>query len=140
MSRSFDRTLKSVKQQLLPKRKPMPDFTGWNPADVVMWKLENTDETLQDMLRAHKAAWEKKLRKLEAKRERERRAAEGDVRMEAVTASSETKPVPKVEPEAPQPDQPKPEPQWWEERARWRQRGPGDDDWNRPQPGRCLVD
>ena len=43
-------------------------------------------------------------------------------------------------PKPPPPDQPKPEPQWWEERARWRQRGPGDHDWNRPQPGRCLVD
>jgi hypothetical protein len=140
MSRSFDRTLKSVKRQLLPERKAPPDFTGWNPADVVQWNLENTDQTLQDMVRADKAAWEKQLKKMEAKRERERRAAEGDARKEAVVASSETKPAPQAEPEAPPPDQPKPEPQWWEERARWRQRGPGDHDWNRPQPGRCLVD
>ena len=59
MSRAFDRKLKSVKQQLLPRREPPPDFTGWNPADVVQWTLENTDLTLQDMVRADKAAWEK---------------------------------------------------------------------------------
>jgi hypothetical protein len=140
MSRSFDRTLRNVKRQLLPRREPPPDFTGWNPADVVQWLLENTDETLQDMVRAGTAAWEKQLKKLEAKRERERRAAEGDARTEAVMASSETKPAPKAEPEAPQPDQPKPEPQWWEEKARWRQRGPDDYDWNRPKPGMCLVE
>lgn len=141
MSRSFDRTLKSVKRQLLPRREPPPDFTGWNPADVVHWKLENTDETLQDMVRADKVAWEKQLKKREAKRERERRAEEGDARMERYMASFEANPKPKAEPQAPEPDQPKPEPQWWEERAHWRLRGRNDyDDWNRPKPGMCLVE
>jgi hypothetical protein len=144
MSRAFDRTLKSVKQQLLPKREPMPDFTGWNPADVVMWHLNN-GESLEEMVKADRPRWEKELKKMEAKRERERRAAEGDARMEATIASSKPTPDPKPEPQAaepqpPEPGMPKPEPQWWEERAHWRQRGPRDYEWEKPTPGRCLVE
>jgi hypothetical protein len=141
MSRSFDCTLKSVKRQLLPKREPMPDFTGWNPADIVMWRLEHS-ETLQDLVKEHEGWWKRQLKKMEAKRERDRLRDDGDARMEAMMASSETKPKPKAEPEAPQPGQPKPEPQWWEEKARWRQRGPHDYDWDerKPRPGMCLVE
>jgi hypothetical protein len=141
MSRAFDRTLKSVKQQLLPRREPPPNFTGWKDTDVVMWRLEN-GETLQDLVREAQPAWEKHLKKMEAKRkrERDRRSDEGDARMEAMMASSEAKPAPKAELEARQPGQSKPETQWWEERARWRQRGPEDYDWEKPRPGMCLVE
>jgi outer membrane biosynthesis protein TonB len=45
---------------------------------------------------------------------------------------------PKAEPE-PMPE-PKPEPQWWEEKARWRQRGPEDYRWGEVKPNMCLVD
>jgi hypothetical protein len=143
MSRAFDRTLKSVKQQLLPKREPPPDFTGWKDTDVVMWRLNN-GVTLQEMVREANVGWEKQRKRMEAKakRERERRADEGDARMAAYMAAMEPKPAPKAEPEAPEPGQPKPEPQWWEERARWRERGPEDYEWDerKPRPGMCLVE
>lgn len=143
MSRSFDRTLKGVKQQLMPKREPRPDFTGWKEADVVMWRLDN-GETLQDLVRESKKEWEKELKKMEAKRarERDRLRDEADAKMEAMLASSESKPEAKSEPKAPQPGRPPPEPQWWEEKARWRQRGPEDYEWDdrKPRPGMCLVE
>jgi hypothetical protein len=141
MSPSFDRTLKSVKQQLMPKREPMPDFTGWKDTDIVMWRLDH-GETLQDLVRETEKYWRKQLKKMEAKRERDRLRDESAARMDAMMASSETKPAPKAEPEAPQPGQPQPEPQWWEEKARWRQRGPEDYGWDesKPRPGMCLVE
>ena len=145
MSRAFDRTLKSVKQQLLPKREPMPDFTGWKETDVVMWRLDH-GETLQDLVREAQAKGEKELKKMEAKRARERKRDrlrdEGAAKMEAMMAPTETKTEPNAEPEAPTPGQPQPERQWWEEKARWRQRGPDDYEWDerKPKPGMCLVE
>jgi outer membrane biosynthesis protein TonB len=35
---------------------------------------------------------------------------------------------------------PKAEPQWWEERARWKQRGAEDYRWGDVKPNMCLVD
>ncbi len=147
MSRSFDRTLKGMKQQLLAKREPMPDFTGWNPADVVLWRLEH-GETLQDLVREENPPADKQREEAEAERERACRADEEDPRTEAMTASVEPtpepkptpKPEPKAEPPTPEPGMPKPEPQWWEERAHWRQREPRDLYWAKPTYGRCLVE
>lgn len=146
MSRSFDRTLKNVKQQLMPKREPMPDFTGWNPADVVMWRLEH-GETLRDMVREANPP-EENEREEAAERERACRADEDDATPEATMPPVDSKPEPKptptpepkAEPPTPEPDHPKPEPQWWEERAHWRERGPRDHYWEKPTYGRCLVE
>ncbi|HEY2872268.1 MAG TPA: hypothetical protein VGJ56_10135 [Reyranella sp.] len=57
------------------------------------------------------------------------------------TPASEPKPKPKRPRKRREPGMPKPEKQWWEERARWRMRGPQDEDERRGRPlYQCLVD
>ena len=147
MSRSFERTLKSVKKQLLDKGKPEPDFTGAKPEDILLWHARNG--TFEEVVaRAMPSEEEEQNKQAEYRAlERERQATEAD----RPTASVEAKPTPEpdaeppaVEPPAveppPEPGMLKPEPQWWEERAHWRQRGPRDYEWEKPQLGRCLVE
>jgi chemotaxis protein histidine kinase CheA len=55
--------------------------------------------------------------------------------------ASEPTPKPKRPRTRREPGMPKPEKQWWEERAKWRMRGPQDEDERRGRPMyRCLVD
>jgi len=61
----------------------------------------------------------------------------------APTAASEAKPQPKRPRKRREPGMPRQKKQWWEERAKWRMRGPQDetDDERRGRPMyQCLVD
>ena len=130
MSRSFDRNLKRAAEMIRRKREPEPDFTGWEDVDIVTWKLNN-GATLQELVRKTTPSWERHLKLVAAKRERERRAYEA--RPPKPEPEPEPKPASKAEPEAPAPSEPQPK-EWWEERARWNLRGPIDEDERRGRP------
>jgi hypothetical protein len=146
MSRTFDRQLKRTKQQLMPRREPEPDFTGWNPADVMLWKINNGGASYEELVRRAMPSREEQLRRreeqLEEERERKFLARERMVAeiMGFPEAGSEPKPEgqnEQQEPEQPEPEQPK---QWWEERAHWRRREPRDYYWEKAKPAMCLVE
>jgi hypothetical protein len=145
MSRSFDRTLKNVKQQLLGER--TPDFTGWAPADILLWHAEHGHGLEVAVAAAMPSPEEREKQQAEYRAlERERQATEADApiapvetTLDATPESSAAEPQPPV-PQPPEPGMPKAEPQWWEERAHWRQRGPRDYEWEKPEYGRCLVE
>ena len=53
---------------------------------------------------------------------------------------SATEPPPKQRPKLKRLRAPEPEPQWWEEKARWRRRGPEDYRWGNAKANTCIVD
>jgi hypothetical protein len=131
MSRGFDRGLKRAAELIRPERPPEPDFTGWTPVEVMTWKVKN-GESFEEMVRAAKVARENK--RDDGTEDRERLASEPE-------APAKPAPTEKPKRKRRKPAPPKPEPQqWWEEKARWRLRGPADYDWEDVKPNECIYE
>ena len=111
------------KLKALPQ--PVPDFTGWTAEQVLMWAARNGK--FEEMV-AHANQGERRTMITPEENETELRAAgqwptEGSAAAPGA-APPEPAPAPaaKLEPPA--------EPAYWEEKCRWRLRGPEDYDWD----------
>jgi hypothetical protein len=117
---AYRRKLEDLARKLVPT--PVPDFTGWTADEVLMWAARNGGfeaivEEANDGYRPTMVTPEQREAELrvEGKWHEETPAEPQPVVAEAVTAR--------------EPGMPPPEPQWWEEKARFRHRGPEDYDW-----------
>ncbi|MCX7361952.1 MAG: hypothetical protein NTV97_08825 [Alphaproteobacteria bacterium] len=119
MNRTLRRRLARAKKQCVVKPEPDPD--SMDGQEWLIWAMDRYG--LEELVRqSYVAAGEPDpLARDGAKRKTvatEAAAPEArEARVEATPAAIE---VEKAPPE------PKPEPQWWEEKCRWRERGPGD--------------
>jgi hypothetical protein len=104
-------------------RQAAPDFTGWTAQQVLLWAARNGG--FEAIVEEANEGYRPKMVTAE-EHEAELRAA-GKWR-EETPAAPQPAPV-DAEPKR-EPGMPPPEPQWWEEKARFRHRGPEDYDWD----------
>jgi hypothetical protein len=115
--------LEGVARLLLPA--PVPDFSGWTEEQVLLWSARNGGfeavvEAANESYRPQMVTPEQHEAELRAAGKwREETPAEPEP--EPATVDAESKREPGMPPN---------EPQWWEEKARFRHRGPEDYDWN----------
>ena len=117
---AYRRKLDGVARLLVPT--PAPDFTGWTAEQVLLWVARN--DGFEAVVEQANEGFRPKMVTPE-EHEAELRA-EGKWPIET---PPEPQPAPvDAEPKR-EPGMPPPGPQWWEEKARFRHRGPEDYDW-----------